>query len=124
MDEEGVVATGMVGRAATGANAATEDDWHLQPAVAHVLNLGGLVEKLAKSVEREVKKHVVDDRSRADHRGAGAQSGEAALGDRRIAQPLRSIEFKQSGRRIEVAASRANPLADNEDCWIPRHLLR
>ena len=43
------------------ADAAAQQDRHLQPAAAHVLHLGDLVEDLADAVEDEVGEHEVDD---------------------------------------------------------------
>ncbi len=97
--EDRVVAAGVVGRRrAADADAAAQDDRHFEPAAAHVLDLGGLVDQLADGVEDEVDEHEVDDRARAGHRRAGAEADEAALGDRRVAQPLGAVELVEPER--------------------------
>ena len=90
--EERVVVAGVVGRGrAADADRAPQDDRHLQPAAAHVLHLGGLVDHLAEGVEDEIEEHEVDHRPGAGHRGAGAHADEAALDDRGVAQALRPV---------------------------------
>ena len=42
----------------------------VQPAAAHVLHLGDLVDDLAERVEDEIGEHEIDDRPRAGHRRA------------------------------------------------------
>jgi hypothetical protein len=124
VDEERVVAARVMcrGRAA-GAHAAAQHDRDLQAAVRHVLQLRGLVDQLAHRVEDEVDEHEIDDRPGAARGRAGAHADEAALGDRGVAQPLRPVLLVQPERRLEVAAARADALADDEDCRVALHLL-
>ena len=66
-----VVAAGVMRRRRVAdADAAAEQDRHLQPAARHVLHLGDLVDDLADRIEDEVGEHEVDDRPRAGHRRA------------------------------------------------------
>ena len=55
------------------------------------------------------------DRPRAGHRRAARQADEAALADRRVAQPLGAVQVVQPGRGVEVAAALADPFAHHED---------
>src|SRR2546421_267925 len=122
--KERVIAAGGVRRCRRAdADAAARHDWHLEPAVAHVLDPGRLVDDLAQGIQGEVEEHVVDDWTRAAHRGAGTQAGEAALGNRRVAQPLGSKAFVQSNGRGEIAAALANAFAHHEHHRIALHLL-
>ena len=57
-----VVARMVRGRRVADADAAAQQDRHLQPAAAHVLHLGDLVDDLADGVEDEIGEHEVDDR--------------------------------------------------------------
>ena len=50
-------------------------------------------------VEDEVDEHEIDHRPRAGHRRAAGQADEAALADRRVAQPLGAVHVEQPGRR-------------------------
>ena len=94
-----------------------------EPAARHVLHLGDLIDDLADGVENEVGEHEVDDRPRARHGRAARQSDEAAFANGRVAQSLGTVQIVQSSRRLEVAASFADPFAQHEDRGIRRHLL-
>ena len=102
-----IVVAGVVrGGRVTDPNAAAEQNLHLQPAAAHVLHLGDLVNDLADRVENEVGEHEVDDRPRPGHGRATADADEAAL-----------------GCRPEVATPLADALAKNEDARVLGHLF-
>ena len=55
-----VIARVVRGRRVADADAAAQQDRHRQPAAAHVLDLGDLVDDLADGVEDEVGEHEVD----------------------------------------------------------------
>ena len=82
-----VIARVMRGRRMADADAASQQDGHLEPAAAHVLDLGDLIDDLAHGIEDEIGEHEVDDRPRAGHGGPAAQADETALADRRVAEP-------------------------------------
>src|SRR6266571_2082652 len=86
---------------------AAQHNRHLEPAVAHVLNLGGLIDDLAQRIQGKVEEHVVDDRSGTHHGGTGTQASKAALDDRRIADALWPEALEQAERCREVAAAGA-----------------
>ena len=58
-----VAARVMRRRRVADADAAAQQDRHLQPAARHVLHLGDLVDDLADRVEDEVGEHEIDDRA-------------------------------------------------------------
>src|SRR5258708_6778385 len=97
------------------ADAAAQQDRHLQPAVTHVLHFGNLVEDLPDGVQDKVGEHEVDDGPRAGHRGPTAQADETAFADRRVAKPFRTVQVEQSGGALEIAAALANAFAEYED---------
>ena len=110
-----IVARMMRGRRVADADAAAEQDRHLEPAAAHVLDLGDLVDDLADGVEDEIGEHEVDHRPRAGHGRAAAEADESALADRRVAEPDRAVSVDKPGGCVEVAAALADPLAHHED---------
>jgi hypothetical protein len=65
--------------------------------------------------------HEVDDRPRPRHGGAAAEADEAALADRRVAQPLGAEPVEQPGGGAEVAPTLADPLTEDEDRWVALH---
>ncbi len=73
------------------ADAAAQQDGHPQPAAAHVLHLGDLVDDLAERIVDEIDEHEIDDGPRAGHRRAAAEADEAALADRRVAEALGAV---------------------------------
>src|SRR5436305_12630806 len=92
------------------ADAAAQQDRHLEPAAAHVLHLRYLVDDFADRVQDEVDEHEVDDGPRPRHGGPAGEADEATLGDGRVAEALGTVEFVQSRRRAEVAALLADAL--------------
>jgi hypothetical protein len=66
---------------------AAQHQRHFDPAAAHILDLGGLVEQLANRVQDEIDEHKVDDRAGAGHRRASTQADKTTLADRCVAQP-------------------------------------
>jgi hypothetical protein len=105
------------------ADATAQQDGHAQPAAAHVLHLGDLVDDLAERVVEEVDEHEVDDRARARHRRTAAEPDESAFADWRVAEPLGSILLEQAGCCAEVSAAHPDAFAEHEDARIPRHLV-
>ena len=119
-----VVAAGMVRRRrVTDADAASQQDGHLQATARHVLHLGDLVHDFADRVEDEVGKHEVDHRPRPRHRRAACESHKTSFRDGSITQPLGPVEVVQPGRRLEVAAANPDPLTHDEDARVDGHLL-
>ena len=113
----------MRGRRMADADAAAQQDGHREPAVAHVLDLGDLIDDLADGVEDEIGEHEVDDRSRAGHGGPAAEADEPALADRRVAEPSGAIEVIEPGRRLEVAAALADAFTHDEDRRVACHFF-
>src|SRR5437870_4355957 len=105
----------MCGRGAVDANAAAQQQWHLQPAAAHVLHLGDLIDELSQAIEDEIDEHEIHHRTASSHCSPGAQADEAAFADRRVAESLGPETFKEAGGRVEVAAPLADPFAQHED---------
>ena len=110
-------------RRVTDADAASQQDRHLQTTARHVLHLGDLVHDFADRVEDEVGEHEVDHWPSPRHRRAACKSHEASFGDRRVAETLGTVEVVQSGRRLEVAAANPDPLAHDEDRRVHSHLF-
>src|SRR5438445_1509370 len=98
----------MRGGRVADADTAAEQDRHLEPAAAHVLHLGDLVDDLAYGIEDEVGEHEVDDRPGAGHGGATAEPHKAALADRRIAEPFRAVFLVEPHSRAKVSAALAD----------------
>ncbi len=114
----------MGGGRVTDADAAAQQNRHGNASARHVAHLGDLIENLAERIEEKIGEHEIDYRARAGHGGAASQADEAALADRRIAQPLRTVQSEQSFGRLEVAAALADAFAEYENCWISGHFLR
>ena len=93
-----IIARVMRGRRMADADAAAQQDGHLEPAAAHVLNLGDLIDDLAHGIEHEIGEHEVDDRPGAGHGRAATQADESALADRRVAQPRRAHTARKARR--------------------------
>ena len=104
-------------------DATPQQNGHSQPAVAHVADLGDLIDDLADGVEDEVGEHEVDNRASAGHGGAAAEADEAAFADRRVAQANRAVKIIEAGRRLEVAAALADAFAHDEDRRVTRHFF-
>ena len=123
--EHRIIVAGVVrrGRVAN-ADAASQQDRHLEPAAAHVLHFCDLIENLANSIKREVGEHEVDHGSSAGHGSAGGHADEPSLADRRVAEPDRSITVEQTGRRREVTTALADSLTHHEDTGVLFHLQR
>src|SRR3954451_18215973 len=97
------------------ADAAAQENRHLQTAVAHVLHLGDLVDDLADGIEDEIGKHEIDDRPRARHGGPAAQAHKASLADGRVAEALGTVQVVEPGSRFEVSAPFADALPEHEN---------
>src|SRR5437899_8258351 len=108
----------MRGRGMADADAAAQQDRHLEPAAAHVLNFGDLVDDLAGGVEDKIREHEIDHRARPGHGGATAKADKAALANGRVAETLRSVKLVQARGGLEVATSFADPFAHDEDLRI------
>src|SRR3712207_4838597 len=67
---------------------AAEGDRALELPARHLADLRGVVDQLIGGDQREVPGHELDDRPHAHHGGTDADPGEAALGDRRVDDPL------------------------------------
>ena len=124
MSVHGIVIARVVrGRRMADADAAAEQDGHREPAVAHVLDLGDLVDDLADGVEDEIGEHEVDDRARAGHGGPAAEADEPAFADRRIAEANGTVEVVKPGRGLEVSAAFADAFAHDEDRRVAGHFF-
>ena len=87
MSEHGIVVARMMRRRRMAdANAAAQQDRHLEASVAHVLHLADLIEDLAHPIESEIGEHEIDHGSAPVMAGPAAQTDEATLADRRVAQ--------------------------------------
>ena len=118
-----VIARVMGGSRAADANAAAQDDGHFQTTAAHVLHFGYLVDQFAERIEDEVQEHEIHNRPRTGHGRTSAQTDEAALAYRGVAQALWAVQIEESGSGVEIATARPNALADDENGLVARHLL-
>ncbi len=124
MSVHGIIIAGVMGGGGMAdADAAAEQKRHTEPAVAHVADLGDLIDDLADGVEDEVGEHEIDDRAGAGHGGAAAEADEPPFADRRVAQARRAVDVIEAGRRLEVAAALADAFAHHEDRRITCHFL-
>ena len=121
----GIIAAGMMrGRRVADADAAPQQDRHLQPAAAHVLHLGDLVDDFARRIQHEIREHEIHDRPRPAHRGPASQPHKAALTNRRVAQALGSVNLKQPGGRGKIAAALTDAFTQHKDFWVFCEFLR
>ena len=118
-----IISRVMRGGRVSDADATAQQHRHCQPAVAHILHFCDLIDDLSDGIENKVGEHEVDHRTRARHGGAAAHAHEAALRDRRVAQPDRPVQVEQPGRRVEVSASLADPFSHHENLGVYGHLF-
>ena len=98
-----------------GAARAAEHDRARELPARHLADLGGVVDQLIGGDQREVPGHELDDRPQADHRGADAEAGEAALGDRRVDDALLAELLEHPLRHLVGAVVVADLFAHEED---------
>src|ERR1051325_7392500 len=92
-------------RGMTDANATTQQHRHREPAAAHILDFGDLVDELACRIEQEICEHEIDDWSRAAHRRAARKPYETSLANRRVTQSLWTVNGKETSGGAEIAAA-------------------
>src|SRR6516164_3571764 len=95
------------------ADAATQEDGHVEPAARHVLHFGDLVDDFAGGIKDKVGEHEIDDGPGVSHGGAAAEADEAAFADGSIAQAQRAVKIVEAGGGFEVATALANTLPKN-----------
>src|SRR5438552_11464044 len=105
------------------ANAAAQQEGHAQPATAHVLHFGDLIDDFTERVVDKVDEHEIDDRARAGHCCAAPEADESPFADWRVAQPFGAVFGEQAGGSGKVATARADALAENENSRVARHLV-
>ena len=83
-------------------------------AAHHEAQLRGLVDDLVERDAGEVGELELDDRAQAGQRGADAAADEAALGQRRVADPLGAVPLVEALGRAEEPADAADVLAHHD----------
>ena len=90
----------------------------------HIIGLGRRIDDVVDRLHREVEGHELDDRPKAAHRRAGAETGKAIFGDRRVDDALGPELLEQILRDLVGALIFGDLLADHEHPLVAPHLLR
>ncbi len=106
-----------------GAVGAAEDDRAAHLAARHIIGLRRRIDNMINGLHGEVESHELDDRPQAAHRGAGADSGEAIFGDRRVDHALRAEFVEQALGHLVGALIFGDFLAHHEHPVVGAHLL-
>src|SRR5439155_11102544 len=93
-------------------------------AIGHIARLGDLVGDHVPAGREKVREHDLRDRPKSGHRRPHGRADDRLLGDRRIADALRSKALEEADRRLEHPAGRADVFADEIHRLIAGHLLR
>ena len=102
---------------------ATKHNWAVVLAARHLANLRRVIEDLVKRNRAEIPSHKLDNRTKSDHRGAHAQSREAALGDRRIDHALGPELLEHALADLVGAVVVADLFAHEKDRAVSLHLF-
>src|SRR6201747_2651231 len=106
------------------ADATTEQDRHLQSPAAHILHLPNLVDDFSGAIKHEIRKHEIDNRPGAAHRGATGQAYETAFANRRVTQALRAVDLIKPESAREISPSFADSFAQDKNFRVLRHFSR
>ena len=99
------------------------DERHAELAAGHVPQRRGVVEDLVEGEQAEVDGHHLDDRAHAAQRGPDAGPDEGRLGERRVADALRTELVEQAQAHGERPAVAPDVLTHQKDALVRAHRL-
>ena len=119
------VTLGMLGGdSGGGAIGAPENNRAAHLPARHIMSFCRRVDQMIHCLHGEIKGHELDNRIKASHRRANAQSGEAVFRNRRIDHAGFGELLQQTLGDFVRALVLRYFFAHNEDVWIGPHLLR